>query len=47
MSKYVYTDNMSEISGFGGGYEAACRAMVVAGLEHLDANPQADRKSVV
>ena len=42
MSKYVYTDDMSEISGFGGGYESACRAMVVAGLEHLDANPHAD-----
>ena len=33
---------MSELSGFGGGYEATCRAMVVAGLEHLDANPKAD-----
>ena len=44
MSKYVYTDDMSELSGFGGGYEATCRAMVVAGLEHLDAHPEADPK---
>jgi len=42
MSKYVYTDDMSELSGFGGGYEATCRAMVVAGLKHLDAHPEAD-----
>ena len=42
--KYQYTDDMNEISGFGGGYETACRAMVVAGLEHLDANPTADPK---
>jgi hypothetical protein len=38
---YVYTDNMCEISGFGGGYELCCRAMVVAGLEWLDAHPGA------
>jgi hypothetical protein len=30
---YDYTDRMDEISGFGGGYEASCRAMVKAGLE--------------
>lgn len=43
--KYEYTKDMREISGFGavGGwaYEEACRAMVVAGLEWLDANPGA------
>lgn len=39
---YQYTEDMAEISGFGGGYEEACRAMVVAGLEWLDANPDAD-----
>lgn len=44
MSKYQYTDDMKEISGFGGGYEAACRAMVVAGLEHLDAHPESRPK---
>ena len=42
MSKYQYTDDMSELSGFGGGYEDTLRAMVVSGLEHLDANPHAD-----
>lgn len=36
MSKYEYTDKMSEISGFGGGYEDACRRMVIAGLEWCD-----------
>lgn len=40
MSKYVWTDEMREISGFGGGYEAACRAMVVAGLEWFDSLPK-------
>lgn len=41
-TKYIYTDDMGEISGFGGGYEDACRKMVIAGLEWLDAHPQAD-----
>lgn len=31
--KYQFTDDMDQISGFGG------RAMVVAGLEWIDANP--------
>jgi len=44
VSKYIYTDDMDEISGFGGGYEATCRAMVVAGLEWWDANPDATPK---
>lgn len=30
---------LGEISGFGGGYEAACRSMVKAGVEYLRANP--------
>lgn len=42
MSKYNYTEKMGEISGFGGGYENACRKMVVAGLEWCDANVSAD-----
>ena len=42
MSKYRYTEDMDEISGFGGGYEAACRRMVVAGLEWLDEHPDAN-----
>ena len=44
MTKYEYTSTMKEISGFGGGYENTCRAMVVAGLEWWDANPDADPK---
>jgi hypothetical protein len=47
MSKYQYTKNCREISGFGGGYEDACRKMVVAGMEwlesHKDANPNFDQ----
>lgn len=39
-----YTPMMGEISGFGGGYEAACRKMVLAGLDWLDAHPDADPK---
>ena len=30
---------MREISGFGGGYEEACRKLVIAGLEWFDQNP--------
>lgn len=33
---------MGEISGFGGGYEAACRDMVYAGLAWLKNRPNAD-----
>lgn len=33
---------MGEISGFGGGYEAGCRAMLFAGLDWLDQHPNAD-----
>ena len=39
-----WTEDMGEISGFGGGYEAVCRAMVLAGISwidhHLEAQPQ-------
>jgi len=35
---------MGEISGFGGGYEDACRKMVIAGLEWCDEHPDADLK---
>ena len=41
MARYEYTDDMAEISGFGGGYESTCRKMVVAGLEHLHAHSNA------
>lgn len=40
-SRYLFTDDMSEISGFGGGYEQTCRNMVAAGMEWFDANPEA------
>lgn len=41
MEKYQFTEDMREISGFGGGYEQACRDMVVAGMNWYDANPKA------
>ena len=37
-----FTGLMREISGFGGGYESACRAMVLAGVAWCEANPDAD-----
>lgn len=37
----VWSDDMGEISGFGGGYEAVCRAMVLAGIAWIDAHPDA------
>lgn len=42
MSDKVWSEEMGEISGFGGGYEATCRAMVLAGIQWIDANPNAD-----
>lgn len=44
-AKYPWTDAMGEISGFGGGYEAACRDMVYAGLAWLQSRPAADLSS--
>lgn len=41
MNKFTYTKKCSEISGFGGGYEKACRNMVIAGMKWLDKNPKA------
>ena len=32
----TWSDDMGEISGFGGGYEATCRAMVLAGIQWVD-----------
>ena len=37
-----YTEEMGEISGFGGGYEKTCRKMVLAGVEWLEKNPTAN-----
>lgn len=39
---YEFTEEMNEISGFGGGYEQACRDMLKAGLEWFDEHPDAD-----
>lgn len=39
-----YTEQMAEISGFGGSYEEGCRSMVLAGLDWLDAHPGAEPK---
>ena len=39
---YEFTDEMGEISGFGGGYEETCRMMLRAGMEWWDAHPQAN-----
>lgn len=41
-AKYEWLPQMGEISGFGGTYEDACRIMVRAGCEWLDAHPAAD-----
>lgn len=40
----TWTDDMGEISGFGGGYENVCRAMVLAGIQWIDEHPDADPK---
>lgn len=42
MTMYEQTDEMAEISGFGGGYEQMCRDMLKAGLEWLDEQPESD-----
>lgn len=39
---FEWTDDMDEISGFGGGYERTCRAMVSAGCAFLAAHPDLD-----
>lgn len=40
-TKYAWTPAMGEISGFGGGYESACRDMLYAGLMLVEADPAA------
>lgn len=40
MSKYEWREGMGEISGFGGSYEAACRAMLASTLEFWDTQPE-------
>jgi hypothetical protein len=39
--RWTFDEGMREISGFGGGYEASCRAMLKAGGEWADAHPDA------
>lgn len=39
-TKYPWTPDMGEISGFGGAYEAACLRMMYAGLAWLDARAE-------
>ncbi len=38
-ARFPWTDDMDEISGFGGSYEEGCRRMVSAGVAWLDENP--------
>jgi hypothetical protein len=40
--KYTWRDDMGEISGLGGSYEADCRSALRAGLVWLDSHPEAD-----
>ncbi len=42
MKHYNYTPECREVSGFGGGYENACRTMIKAGMQWFDNNPDAD-----
>lgn len=42
IARYKFNEKMGEISGFGGSYEKGCRAMLDAGLQWFDANPNAD-----
>jgi len=38
VQQYEWTDEMAEISGFGGEYELSCRKMITTGLEWLEDN---------
>lgn len=38
-AKKEWQPGMGEISGFGGGYEAVCQAMVLAGINWIDEHP--------
>ncbi len=42
MEKYIFTDDMGEINGFGGDYEASCRAMLKVCLDWWNTFPDAD-----
>lgn len=38
--KREWSEDMGEISGFGGSYEAGCRAAVLAGIDWIDEHPE-------
>lgn len=42
LGKREFGAEMHEVSGFGGGYEGACRTMVLAGLAWLEKHTEAD-----
>ena len=37
-----WTEDMGEISGFGGSYEGACRVMVLAGIDWFEQNKESN-----
>lgn len=41
MTTYRHTEDMGEISGFGGGYETCCQDMLEAGMKWLSKHPKA------
>ncbi len=41
---FEWTEDMAEVSGFGGGYERACRQMISQGCAWWSAHPDADPK---
>jgi len=43
-AKYKFTEEMGEISGFGGSYEMGCRVMLDAGLQWIDKQAETDLK---
>ncbi len=43
--QYPWEEGMGEISGFGGGYEQACRDMVYSGLAWLETKSELDLKA--
>lgn len=40
--KYKYPKGVDAINGFGGGYEATCQKMVIAGMKWFDEHPNAN-----
>lgn len=39
---FAFTNNMRQVSGFGGSYERGCRAMILAGAAWLRDNPDSN-----